>query len=51
MRVLLVQNELATARNVMQALKANGGIVDHIETGKKRSSWCATTTTISSCST
>ena len=33
MRVLLVQNELATARNVMQVLKVNGGIVDHIETG------------------
>ena len=33
MRVLLVQNELAPARNVMQVLKANGGIVDHVETG------------------
>ena len=33
MRVLLVQNELATARSVMQVLKANGGIVDHVETG------------------
>jgi two-component system cell cycle response regulator CtrA len=35
MRVLLVQNELATARSVMQVLKANGGIVDHIETGEE----------------
>ena len=35
MRVLLVQNELATARNVMQVLKTNGGIVDHIETGEE----------------
>ena len=35
MRVLLVQNELAAARNVMQVLKANGGIVDHIETGEE----------------
>ena len=35
MRVLLVQNELATARNVMQALKANGGVVDHIDTGEE----------------
>ena len=35
MRVLLVQDELATARNVMQVLKANGGIVDHIETGEE----------------
>ncbi len=35
MRVLLVQNELATARNVMQVLKANGGIVDHIDTGEE----------------
>ncbi len=33
MRVLLVQNELATARSVMQLLKANGSIVDHVETG------------------
>ena len=35
MRVLLVQNELATARSVMQVLKANGGIVDHIHTGEE----------------
>ncbi len=35
MRVLLVQDELATARSVMQVLKANGGIVDHIETGEE----------------
>ncbi len=35
MRVLLVQNELAAARSVMQVLKANGGIVDHIETGEE----------------
>ncbi len=35
MRVLLVQNELATARSVMQVLKANGGIVDHIDTGEE----------------
>ena len=33
MRVLLVQNELATARSVMQVSKANGGIVDHVQTG------------------
>jgi len=35
MRVLLVQDELVTARDVMQALKANGSIVDHIETGEE----------------
>ena len=35
MRVLLVQNELATARNVMQVLKTSGGIVDHVETGEE----------------
>jgi len=35
MRVLLVQDELVTARGVMQMLKANGGIVDHVETGEE----------------
>ncbi len=35
MRVLLVQDELVTARGVMQMLKANGGIVDHIDTGEE----------------
>jgi two-component system cell cycle response regulator CtrA len=35
MRVLLVQNELATARSVMQVLKANGGIVDHVDSGEE----------------
>ena len=35
MRVLLVQDELVTARDVMQMLKANGGIVDHVDTGEE----------------
>lgn len=35
MRVLLVQDELVTARSVMQMLRANGGIVDHIDTGEE----------------
>jgi len=35
MRVLLVQDELVTARGVVQMLKANGGIVDHVETGEE----------------
>ncbi len=35
MRVLLVQDELVTARSVMQMLKANGGIVDHVDTGEE----------------
>jgi len=35
MRVLLVQDELVTARGVMQMLKANGGIVDHVDTGEE----------------
>ena len=35
MRVLLVQDELITARSVMQMLKANGGIVDHVDTGEE----------------
>jgi len=35
MRVLLIQDELVTARGVMQMLKANGGIVDHVDTGEE----------------
>ena len=35
MRVLLVQNELAPARSLLQVLKANGGIVDHVDTGEE----------------
>ncbi len=35
MRVLLVQDELVTARGVIQMLKANGGIVDHVDTGEE----------------
>ena len=35
MRVLLVQDELVTARSVTQMLKANGGVVDHIDTGEE----------------
>ena len=35
MRVLLVQSELAASQGVMRTLKANGGIVDHIDTGEE----------------
>ena len=35
MRVLLVQDELVTARDVMQMLRSNGGIVDHVDTGEE----------------
>ena len=35
MRVLLVQSELAASQDTMHTLKANGGIVDHVNTGEE----------------